>query len=706
MAVAQYIPQTDPYSTPTGFTETTTPGGGTAYNDPNGNMYVKNATGFTLYQPPTETLAPTSTSAVVTSEPARTATQTALQSFKQEPGIAPAGTGTATTNPAAPQEGQQYVFKDGQLQLSSPTTTQPSTQTTPSTTQAPTTNTQSSTDTQTPASTGNTEWDKFLATQTANQQAMATSLQQFQTQAAAVRAKLTSANQNLIDSISQSFANQVQAQKKVNDATLAGLTQTGIRAGRSRYESEAETSALSAEMTAGIQRIADLQGKRDSLIAQAQVAQTQEDWKMFYDSYSQAQQAAKEMNQSVIDMYKLRMENEKNAQDAVNQKLTNLKLTQDINAKTIDSIGYIALHSLTGNEQQDVQSIKSLAAQYGVDFTQLLSKVDELNTKNEKYTGTVGEYQFYADQARKSGQTPLSFTDYQAYQEKLKHPTANSSTTDSAGNTTYRTTSYSTPAFPGSTPPPTPSAPGKGPVAPGATGSAPATHKLSAQENTIANDVKAVLEGRNTLYNIRQTMGRSNSSAAYMQKVRDAINKIDPNFDYVASDAGGKAVSSSYYQKAIGSINSVLPNIDKIVQLSDQVKRLGVKGVDSLLQKGAIQLGNKKVSNFHEAQKLIADEIGVALGAGTVSDMKLQLGFDVTDPSVKPEVFASNMAIVKEFIQNRKKGLEELRYKSATTNTSQAGITVAGKFYSAGSIITGANGKKGRVNANGTITPL
>jgi hypothetical protein len=184
---------------------------------------------------------------------------------------------------------------------------------------------------------------------------------------------------------------------------------------------------------------------------------------------------------------------------------------------------------------------------------------------------------------------------------------------------------------------------------------------------SITNDVQSVLEGRNTLYNIRQTMGRTNQAAAYMQKMRDEITKIDPNFDFVASDAGGKAVSTSYFQRSIAAIDTVMPNIDKIVELSNQVSRVGVAGVDSILQKGAVQIGNQKVANFRQAQKLISDEIGIALGAGTVSDMKLQLGFDVTDPSVSPEVFASNMGIVKDFINNRKKGLEDLRYQSSTT---------------------------------------
>lgn len=197
--------------------------------------------------------------------------------------------------------------------------------------------------------------------------------------------------------------------------------------------------------------------------------------------------------------------------------------------------------------------------------------------------------------------------------------------------------------------------------------------------NTIAGDVKDILEGRNTMYNIKQTMGRTNSAAAYMQSVRNQIRKVDPSFDFIASDAGGKSVSTSYVQKSTAAINSVLPNIGKVIDLSNQVQRIGVSGVDALLQKGAIQIGNQKVSNFHEAQKLIADEIGTALGSGSMSDMKLQLGFDITDPSVRPDVFASNMGIVKEFIENRKQGLNDLRYKSSTAG--QGGSTEGGSTF-------------------------
>lgn len=206
------------------------------------------------------------------------------------------------------------------------------------------------------------------------------------------------------------------------------------------------------------------------------------------------------------------------------------------------------------------------------------------------------------------------------------------------------------------------------------TGTAPGT----VDPSLIAGDVEDVLTGRNTLYNIRQTMGRSKGAQAYMEEMRRRIRAVDPRFDFVASDAGSKFVSSPFYQRAITAITAVEPNIAKAVALSKQISRVGVRGVDAMLQRGAIQFGNKKVANFHEMRNLIADEIGLALGQGSVTDMKLQLGFDITDPAVTDEVFASNMGIVQDFIRQRKEALKAQRYFSPSRPDAPGNVHGAG----------------------------
>lgn len=188
-----------------------------------------------------------------------------------------------------------------------------------------------------------------------------------------------------------------------------------------------------------------------------------------------------------------------------------------------------------------------------------------------------------------------------------------------------------------------------------------------------ANDVQDVLEGRQSLANIRLSMGRTKEAGNYMAKMRKLIHEQDPTFDFALSDAGTKAVSTPYYQKSKVAIDALLPNISRITDLSNQIPRVGVKGVDDMLQKGAVQIGNVKVTSFKQMQKLVADEIGVALGSGTVSDMKLQLGIDVTDPAVSQESFAAQMHNVEDFVRNRERALLGLRYRSSTKGEGGVG---------------------------------
>jgi len=71
-------------------------------------------------------------------------------------------------------------------------------------------------------------------------------------------------------------------------------------------------------------------------------------------------------------------------------------------------------------------------------------------------------------------------------------------------------------------------------------------------------------------------MGRNKDAAKDMENLRSMIREKDSTFDFVDSDAGAKFFGSTYGQKAIAAVDSVLPNVDKIVDLSNQVSRIGV----------------------------------------------------------------------------------------------------------------------------------
>jgi len=414
-----------------------------------------------------------------------------------------------------------------------------------------------------------------------------------------------------IGAMQSAFNSQVNLLQGQNDAETAALRHALAAQG---FTPQSTAGALNIAHTVALSQLQDLTSKEAVTEANLRNAALNSDIQL-QDKYNTLLQ-------------NIRTEKLNTAKDMADKIQAENQKIIDAKQKIRDNIASIALDAAKNGAPKEIQDAIRAS---GDESSAIAAAGSYLQTA----TGTLGDYLQYKKDAIASGHNPVDFETYKQAEETRKNKAAQELKA-------------------------TPS----GAAAPLPTG--------GSSTGSIQGDMKDILEGRNTMYNIRQTMGRTNQAAAYMQSLRDEIRKIDPNFDFVASDAGGKSVSTAYVQRATAAINSVLPNIDKVVDLSNQVLRIGVKGVDNLLQKGAIQIGDQKVSNFREAQRLIADEIGVALGAGTVSDMKLQLGFDVTDPSVTPEVFASNMGIVKDFVNNRLKGLQELRYRSTAVGQSES----------------------------------
>jgi hypothetical protein len=137
----------------------------------------------------------------------------------------------------------------------------------------------------------------------------------------------------------------------------------------------------------------------------------------------------------------------------------------------------------------------------------------------------------------------------------------------------------------------------------------------------------------------------------------DLARELNPNFDPAQYEMGYKFASSPQTQRALAAVDNVMPNIDRVVALSEQINRTDLPSVNALLNSAKFHLGDQKIANFRQMQKLIGDELGVALGAGTMTDMKLKLGLDVVDPNVGPEQFFAAMANIKEFLKARKQSL-------------------------------------------------
>jgi hypothetical protein len=162
--------------------------------------------------------------------------------------------------------------------------------------------------------------------------------------------------------------------------------------------------------------------------------------------------------------------------------------------------------------------------------------------------------------------------------------------------------------------------------------------------------------GRMTFSQFRTLMAYNRDASAKMAIYAKAA-ELNPEFNPAKFEMGFKFASSPQTQRALAAVDNVMPNIDRIIELSDQWDRTKYPDINKFLGAVRFKMGNRTVANLRQAQKLIGDELGVALGAGTMTDMKLQLGLDVVDPNLPADVFLSNMERVKEFLHNRKQSL-------------------------------------------------
>lgn len=163
--------------------------------------------------------------------------------------------------------------------------------------------------------------------------------------------------------------------------------------------------------------------------------------------------------------------------------------------------------------------------------------------------------------------------------------------------------------------------------------------------------------GKMTLDQLTQVYPGRASTGPMAKKRSEIVNRakqINPDLDLAKMGIQYKFASGTNYSTIVTSIGAVMPNIDKIVQLSDAWNRSDMPAINRALRLIGWETGDETITNLKEAQSLIGDEIGKALsGTGATSDFKIQFGFDALSPEVSPENFTSNMALLKEFLQNK-----------------------------------------------------
>jgi hypothetical protein len=200
---------------------------------------------------------------------------------------------------------------------------------------------------------------------------------------------LDTANTALINSIKQTYERRRNELRKVNEATLAGLTTLGIRAGRQRYAGEIQSGILSSEERAGIQRITELDNEELALIAQANAANDEKQFALLETKMNKLQEARREKLDLIRDMNTLALQEETNARDRIRFNMEADEFDRNRSADIADTITSSVLSDLTGDSVIDDAMFQSIADSKDIDVDTLRSSVLELQTELASVNGQL-----------------------------------------------------------------------------------------------------------------------------------------------------------------------------------------------------------------------------------------------------------------------------------------------------------------------------
>lgn len=204
-------------------------------------------------------------------------------------------------------------------------------------------------------------------------------------------ADIDTETQGIVDNLKQIYASRIEEQKKSNAAMIGSTNVSGIVSGRTRYASTIQDSILSAEETAGLKRINDLNNELTSLVTQAKNAAATKKGELTFklmDKYDKAKEtrdkAVQEQLKYAMDLEKLALDKSAEQRQLIKDEITNM--------------GNIAKNIASGiaemDEKDQMKAIEEQAANYGIDANFLMTAVNDYKQQKLKdLPGAIGEYE-------------------------------------------------------------------------------------------------------------------------------------------------------------------------------------------------------------------------------------------------------------------------------------------------------------------------
>lgn len=149
------------------------------------------------------------------------------------------------------------------------------------------------------------------------------------------------------------------------------------------------------------------------------------------------------------------------------------------------------------------------------------------------------------------------------------------------------------------------------------------------------------------------------SGREMMRKIYDQARQINPDFSPALYEQGAKFAASPGARRSLAAISNVEAGLPSMVEASNAAKRSNIKALNEhFIIPGGAQIGEKSYSDLQAAHIAFADEIALALGIGTASDLKTKMGLDLANPALSPEAYESVLKNqLLPFLERRKASL-------------------------------------------------
>lgn len=218
----------------------------------------------------------------------------------------------------------------------------------------------------------------------------------------ALSARMDANSVALMDGIRKEYDSLINQQQELNRAYEGGTTSEGLVSGRARYAPILQAGIVTNVVQEGIGKIAELQSKKAKLLAEAQEARDNKQFQLLQEKMKAYRDSISEERMLTQNLY----ENTLKASKEARENLEFEREQEQENAKTLaPSVASI----LTGDNDQDMQIIQSIATENGLNPNSLLGAVNEYSTSQSKsLPATLQEYEYMIRNGLFTG-TPLEY---------------------------------------------------------------------------------------------------------------------------------------------------------------------------------------------------------------------------------------------------------------------------------------------------------